>query len=209
MMVDAGIGRLLIASLHQAIADILPTRLPFYESWLTPPGVAGGRIGMAPLRAALSFLRLEGQPAYEQIMRRAGEYSAEWTFDELSAFRRAAIRRCPARLRARWALHLSRRVITETFRDARARVRLRRGAGTLALGTSIFCVVRETAGWPMCGFYAALVERFLSRCDVAASVAVGQCRASGGPVCLLAVTIHPARGPRPVADPSNPTVEAA
>jgi hypothetical protein len=208
-MVDAGIGRLLIASLHQAIADIAPTRLPFYESWITPPGIAGGRIGLAPLHAALSFLRLEGQPVYEQIMRRAGEYSAEWTFDELSAFERAVVRRCPTRLRARWALHLSRRVITETFRDARTRVRLRRGAGTLAIGTSIFCVVRERAAWPMCGFYAALVERFLSRCDVRASVGVGQCRASGAAACQLAVTIHDARGPRPAADNPSPSEEAA
>ena len=31
---DARIGRVLIASLHQAIADVLPTRLGFYENWL-------------------------------------------------------------------------------------------------------------------------------------------------------------------------------
>lgn len=210
IMVDAGIGRLLVASLHQAIADIAPTRLPFYESWLTPPGIAGGRgLGLAPLHAALSFLRLEGQPTYDQVMRRAGEYSAEWTCDGFSAFRRAAVRRCPTMLRAHWALRLSRQVIAETFRGSRARVRLRRGAGTMALGTSIFCVVRETTEWPMCGFYAALVERVLSRCDIASSVEVGQCRAAGGPSCLLAVTIHGAREPRPLADTPSPTKEAA
>ncbi len=31
-MTEAGIGRLLVASLHQGIADLLPTRLEFYES---------------------------------------------------------------------------------------------------------------------------------------------------------------------------------
>jgi hypothetical protein len=29
-MREAGIGRVLVASLHQGIADILPTRLSFY-----------------------------------------------------------------------------------------------------------------------------------------------------------------------------------
>ena len=68
-MVDAGIGRLLIASLHQGIADVVPTRLPFYENWLTPPGLSSGRkFGLAPLHAVLSFLRLEGEPTYTQIM---------------------------------------------------------------------------------------------------------------------------------------------
>src|SRR5438132_8220388 len=33
-MRDARVGRVLVASLHQAIADIIPTRLTFYENWL-------------------------------------------------------------------------------------------------------------------------------------------------------------------------------
>jgi hypothetical protein len=208
-MVDAGIGRLLVASLHQAIADVAPTRLPFYENWLTPPGFAEPRIGLAPIHAALSFLRREGRPAYDEIVGRAGAYSAEWTFQELSSFRRALVRYSPTRLRARWALTLSRRAIAETFRDAGARVRLRHGAGTLVIGTSIFCVVRETAEWPTCGFYAALVERLLCRCDISASVAVGECRAAGGSGCRLAVTIHGARGPMPMTDAPSPSEEAA
>src|SRR4026207_1139194 len=47
-MIGAGIGRLLVASLHQAIADLLPTRLEFYEAWLNPTGLRDGRIGPAP-----------------------------------------------------------------------------------------------------------------------------------------------------------------
>ena len=46
-MNDAVVGRLLVASLHQAIADLLPTRLEFYEAWLTPGGLREGRIGLA------------------------------------------------------------------------------------------------------------------------------------------------------------------
>ena len=42
-MRDAGIGRVLVASLHQGIADILPTRLGFYENWLNAEGCAKAR----------------------------------------------------------------------------------------------------------------------------------------------------------------------
>ena len=44
-MGDAGIGRVLVASLHQGIADVLPTRLGFYEDWLNAEGLRGGTIG--------------------------------------------------------------------------------------------------------------------------------------------------------------------
>jgi len=59
-MREAGIGRVLVASLHQAISDILPTRLGFYENWLSVEGLREGTIGLAPLYAVLSFLRQEG-----------------------------------------------------------------------------------------------------------------------------------------------------
>ena len=77
-MREAGIGRVLVASLHQGIADTLPQRLSFYESWLHAEGLRDGTIGLAPLYAVLSFLRQEGAP-YETITRSAGEYAAEWT----------------------------------------------------------------------------------------------------------------------------------
>ncbi len=70
-MRESGIGRVLVASLHQAIADILPTRLGFYENWLNAEGLREGTIGLAPLYAVLSFLRQEGD-AYEIITARAG-----------------------------------------------------------------------------------------------------------------------------------------
>ena len=67
-MTDAGVGRLLVASLHQGIQDVLPTRLDFYESWLNPAGLRDGRIGLAPMAAVLSFLRQEGEP-YDECRR--------------------------------------------------------------------------------------------------------------------------------------------
>jgi len=97
-MSEAGIGRLLVASLHQGIADLLPTRLEFYEAWLNPAGLRHGRIGLAPLAAVLSFLRQEGE-TYHLIAGRAGEYTAEWTVADLPAAQRALIRAAPQRLR--------------------------------------------------------------------------------------------------------------
>src|SRR5213083_566873 len=97
-MIEAGIGRLLVASLHQGNADLLPTRLEFYESWLHPRGLRDGRIGLAPLAAVLSFLRQEGEP-YRLIAARAGEYTAEWTVADLSSMQRGMVKGAPKGLR--------------------------------------------------------------------------------------------------------------
>ena len=82
-MREAGIGRVLVASLHQGIADILPDRLAFYENWLNAEGLREGTIGLAPLYAVLSFLRQEGD-VYQTITARAGEYAAEWTIESMT-----------------------------------------------------------------------------------------------------------------------------
>src|SRR5207344_2812680 len=99
-MREAGIGRVLVASLHQGIADILPTRLGFYENWLNAEGLREGTIGLAPLYAVLSFLRQEGA-AYDLITSRAGEYAAEWTVQSMPPFRRSLVRDAPVWLRKR------------------------------------------------------------------------------------------------------------
>src|SRR5437762_12662830 len=99
-MSEAGVGRVLVASLHQAIADILPTRLGFYENWLNAEGLREGTIGLAPLYAVLSFLRQEGD-AYQLIATRAGEYAAEWTVESMSSAQRRAIKAMPAWVRTR------------------------------------------------------------------------------------------------------------
>src|SRR5512137_3159361 len=113
-MTEAGIGRILVASLHQGIADILPTRLDFYENWLNPEGLRHGTIGLAPLQAVLSFLRQEGD-AYRLITRRAGEYSAEWTVASQRHLSRSIMRKLPARLRTGAVLRLVRRMIRHTY----------------------------------------------------------------------------------------------
>jgi bacteriochlorophyll 4-vinyl reductase len=189
-MVDAGIGRLLIASLHEGIADVVPTRLEFYENWITPPGLRDGKFGLAPLHAVLSFLRLEGQPTYERVMTKAGQHTADWAYAELSSVERALVRSFPIGLRARWALRLSKRLVAQTFKGSKASTRLKKRSGTLGIRASVFCSVREKADWPMCVFYSAAVERFLHRFDLDAHVQIAECRAFGGVGCTMLVTIR-------------------
>ena len=91
-MVDAGIGRLLISSLHQGIADVSPSRLEFYENWLNVSGLREGTIGLAPLFAVLSFLRTEGD-AYKFVTAQAGEVlraTARIPFGNVSTYREIA-----------------------------------------------------------------------------------------------------------------------
>jgi bacteriochlorophyll 4-vinyl reductase len=189
-MVDAGIGRLLVASLHEGIAEVAPGRLEFYENWLTPPGLRNGKFGLAPLHAVLSFLRLEGQHTYERIMTKAGQCSADWAYADLPAVKRAVVRSLPAGLRARWGLRLSRHLVAQTFKGSKARVCMRKGTGSIGIHASIFCSVRETAAWPMCVFYSAAVERFLRHLGVEAQVHITACRAHGASDCTLAVTLR-------------------
>src|ERR671935_102491 len=118
-MREDGIGRVLVASLHQAIADILPTRLGFYENWLNAEGLREGTIGLAPLYAVLSFLRQEG-PAYNIITARAGEYAAEWTVQSMPPLQRAAIKVAPAWLRGRLLLRLAAQLVRSSYQGSRA-----------------------------------------------------------------------------------------
>src|SRR3954447_18191422 len=129
-MREAGIGRVLVASLHQGIADILPTRLGFYENWLNAEGLREGTIGLAPFYAVLSFLRQEGD-AYQMITTRAGEYAAEWTVQSMSPVRRAVIRAAPRWIRDRLLVRLSRQLVRNTYVGSRVISRLRRGTASL------------------------------------------------------------------------------
>src|SRR5579864_1282233 len=122
-MREAGIGRVLVASLHQGIADILPTRLGFYENWLNAEGLREGSIGLAPLYAVLSFLRQEGE-AYDIITTRAGEYAAEWTVQSMPPFERAFLHATPTWLRIRLLLRLARGLVRDSYNRSRAASRL-------------------------------------------------------------------------------------
>jgi bacteriochlorophyll 4-vinyl reductase len=187
-MRGAGIGRVLVASLHQGIADILPTRLGFYENWLNAEGLREGSIGLAPLYAVLSFLRQEGE-AYEIITTRAGEYAAEWTVQSMPPLERAFLRATPTWLRSRLLLRLARGLVHDSYNRSRAASRLRKGAARVDLSESVFCTVREPVAHPLCGFYAAAFTKMLSMFNIAASTEVVACRATGKAGCILNVAL--------------------
>jgi len=189
-MIEAGIGRLLVASLHQGIADLLPTRLEFYEAWLNPSGLRDGRIGLAPLAAVLSFLRQEGE-IYHLIAGRAGEYTAEWTVADLPGAQRAVIRGAPGPIRTWLAMRVVRRMVRHTYKGSRAIVRWRRGEGQVDIRGSIFCEVRDQVEAPLCEFYASAVRRVLHLFSVDAQVGITQCRAAGANGCMMTVTVRP------------------
>jgi bacteriochlorophyll 4-vinyl reductase len=188
-MNDSGIGRLLVASLHQGIADVLPSRLEFYESWLNPSGLREGRIGLAPLAAALSFLRQEGE-AYKLVAGRAGEYSAEWTVAELSAFERTIVRVMPDPLRPRLVARIVRRMVRRTYGGSRALVRWRERRGSFDIRGSLFCEVREATEQPLCEFYASAIRRLMQLFNVHVDVETDRCRATGAAQCLLSVHVR-------------------
>jgi hypothetical protein len=198
-MSEPRIGRVLVASLHQAIADVLPNRLEFYENWLSVSGLREGTIGLAPLFAVLSFLRTEGS-AYEQITGRAGEYAAEWTVSDLAPLERRFIRALPASLRTRAALRTARALVRETYPGSRAIMRLKRGTASVDLRGSLFCEVRETSILPLCGFYASAIARVLQQFALRADARVTECRAAGGRKgCLLSVVVSGVTADEPAA----------
>jgi hypothetical protein len=188
-MIEAGIGRLLVASLHQAIADLLPTRLEFYEAWLNPTGLRDGRIGLAPLAAVLSFLRLEGEP-YQLVSARAGEYTAEWWVADMPAFKRTVIRAAPPGLRVHLVMRLARAMVRSTYRGSRAIIRWRKGKGAVDLRGSIFCEVRDRVEAPLCEFYASALRRLLLLFSLDAEVGLEQCRATGAGQCLMVILVR-------------------
>ena len=189
---------MLVASLHQSIADLLPMRLEFYENWINVSGLREGTIGLAPLSAVLSFLRAEGA-AYDLITARAGEYAADWTVNGLTPFQRRVFRALPASLRARAALRTARALVRATYPGSRAIVRLKARTASIDLRGSLFCEVRETSLLPLCGFYASAIARVMHLFDIRAEASVIECRAAGGrKACRLSVVLTP----EPVDEPA-------
>ena len=180
-----------MASLHQGIADLLPSRLEFYEAWLNPAGLRDGRIGLAPLAAVLSFLRQEGEP-YRLITARAGEYSAEWTVASLPPLQRTIIRAAPQGLRMRLVTRIARQMVRNTYGGSRALIRWRDGRAAVDIRGSIFCEVRERTAQPLCEFYASGIRRLMYLFNLDVDVGTEQCRATGGGQCLVSVYVRPA-----------------
>ena len=195
-MTEARIGRVIVASLHQAISDVLPQRLEFYENWLNSHGLREGTIGLAPLLAVISFLRTEGR-IYSQVVARAGEYAADWSLASMSPFKRRLILALPMWFRARAALAVSRGVIADSYSGSKAITRVRRQVATVDLRGSLFCTVRETSAAPLCGYYAAVVERILKLFQVPAEATASKCRGLGDGGCEIGIELYGTKDQRP------------
>jgi bacteriochlorophyll 4-vinyl reductase len=198
-MSEPRIGRFLVASLHQSIAELLPDRLEFYENWLSVAGLREGTIGLAPLHAVLSFLRGEGE-VYTKVVSRAGEYAAEWTVNGLPGLERRVLRTLPLRLRTRAALRTARHLVRATYPGSRAIVTVRKETASVDLRGSLFCEVRAASVQPLCGFYAAAIARVLQLFAVHADARVETCRAAGGGQgCVMSVVVREAPASEPAA----------
>ena len=191
-MATAVIGQVLATSLYQAIAEYLPLRVEFYESWLSARGFRAKRVYVSGVRAVFSFLR--GEPeGYDSIVRRAGALAADWLFDDLPPIRRRLLLALPRALRVRAALSLAAGLVKETWEQSVAKVRWGSETSTLTITGSIFCDVRAAAPAALCGYYAAGLEACLRRLNIEAEVRIDACAAQGGDACRLSVVAAPPR----------------
>jgi hypothetical protein len=186
-MSDLRIGRIVAASLHQSISDVLPDRLEFYELYLRSQGLRDGSIGLAPISAVLGFLRTE--TAYVEVVERAGRLAADWMVTSLPPWRRQLIGMLPRTLRARAALRIAAGIVTHVSSSSTAATRCGRTNAQLDVTASLFCSVRETQKSPLCGFYAAAAAETLAMFGLPARVAVRRCHAVEGGTCLIALDL--------------------
>ncbi len=175
------------ASLHQGVADLLSSRLEFYEEWLSPTAMRDGRVSPAALSAVLSFLRREGE-AYHLVSARAGEYTAEWAFADVTPFQRMLARRAPWWIRRRILSRLVATMIARTRQGCRTEVTWQGRVGAVTLVGSIFCNVREPAEGPLCDYYASALERLMELALHPVTVATERCRATGEEQCAITLT---------------------
>jgi hypothetical protein len=188
-MTEAHLGRLLPACLHQAIADLIPDRLEFYEEWLDPVGLRNGTIGLAPLSAVTGFLRTEREH-YTPVVERAGALAAAWSLETVSPSMRRIGSSLPTGLRARFALRIVRRIVRDVLSSSSATSQVARGRATVTVDASAFCMVRDRAAEPLCGFYRALALEVLRTFHVPANATIESCHAvSGSRRCVIAIEL--------------------
>ena len=194
-MSEPKIGRVLAASLHLSINELIPARVEFYENWLTAARICHGDLGRARFAAVISFLRQEGAE-YDAIVGRAGRYTADLTVDALPVVERALLHRFPRPIRVRVVLRMAARKIRGLHDDGRLRVLVRRGVAVVTVEGSVFCNVRESASAPLCRFYGAFLARCLEVFGMSARVQLSRCRATGDGACELIIHIGgPETGP--------------
>jgi hypothetical protein len=186
-MTDTRIGRLLAASLHQAIGDVLPDRLEFYEVWLRSKAWRDGSIALAAMTAVLGFLRTEDE--YQQVMEQAGRLAADWTVSSMSPVQRRLTTLLPRRWRARAALRIAATIVRDVSSGSQASTRVRRSNASLDVTSSLFCRVRHPGKVPLCAFYRAVAAETLVLYGLAAEVHIESCHAVEGANCRIKVDL--------------------
>lgn len=197
-MTEVRIGRLLAACLHQAITEVLPDRLEFYEHWLTSEGLRDGSIGAAPMLAVIGFLRTEGS-AYEDVMRRAGQFASVWTVSSLAPIRRRAIEWLPRPLRVRMALRLAASIVHSLNRTSHASTSVTGHRASMEVTASMFCDVRDVQAAPLCAFYLALAIETLRQFGFDAAGGLDRCHAVQGSTCVVSLDLSRAAMPETAA----------
>lgn len=187
-MTETHVGRLLAATLHQALADELPDRLEFYENLLHSEGLRDGTIGMARISGVAGFLRAEGD-AYGRVVARAGALAAEWAVASMPAGRRRMVGWLPRRLRARAALRIASSISRTISRQTSVSRRIRGTSARLQITGSVFCASRAAQRAPLCGFYAALAARTLQLFGMAAVARAESCRSVDGSPCVVTIDL--------------------
>jgi hypothetical protein len=188
-MSEARIDRLLAAALHQAIADLLPMRLEFYESYLRPRGWREDAVNLAPVTAVLSFLRHEDGETYDAVMVQAAAYAATWWMASQPWHVRAGRRLLPLWMRLRQVGTLARRHFEASYRGTKVQVRVRRRRLELEIRGSIFCNARDNATGPHCRYYLAFVEKLVAPDGFVSTGQLTACRALGGDCCVVRLDV--------------------
>ncbi len=176
---DVRMGRMLVASLQQAIAEELPARTEFYDHWLEPERRRDGTLGAAPMTAVLGFLRTEGA-GYERVAEHAGRLAGEWTWAATPAWRRSIVTGLPRGFRVRAVLRLLAALVTDACPASRTSATVARGTVTLLVRKSVFCDAREAPPAPLCGFYPAAAAALFAAAGLGLSGHMETCRAQSG-----------------------------
>lgn len=181
-MRDSGIGRVLVASLHAAIADLMPTRLGFYESWLSPTALRTGQVGRGPMLAVCSFLRGEGT-RYHAVTALAARYATEWTLGGAVPDGAPGRRVVPLWWRRRRALRAAARLLRSSDQRTRMSWRVRRGVATVILRGATFCEVREPVPAPLCHYAETVVTLLCTVHGVPEALTMTACEGMGQRTC--------------------------
>lgn len=192
-MSEARIDRLLAAALHQAIADLLPLRLEFYEAYLRPRGWREDAVNLAPVTAVLSFLRHEDGDTYDAVMVQAATYASTWWMAGQPWHVRTGGRHLPVWMRLRQVGKLARRHFEASYKGTKVRVRVRRRRLELEIRGSIFCSTRDHASRPCCRYYQAFVESLVAHDGSPHTGHIVACRALGGDHCVVRLDAPEAR----------------